>query len=81
MNLLTYLLSIYIGQDTFLDTRVTEIKKLMELIFGGPDVSVNNSYEECENMSKNKTAAYCNELKYIILSSYLQTILVVLGHK
>lgn len=53
----------------------------MELIFGGPDVIVNNSYEECENMSKNKTAAYCNELKYINLSPYLQTILVVLGHK
>lgn len=53
----------------------------MELIFGGPDVIVNNSYEKCENTSKNKTATYCTQLKYINLSSYLQTILVVLGDK
>lgn len=53
----------------------------MELIFLGPDIIVNNSYEKCENTSKNKTAAYCNQLKYINLLSDLQTIPVVLGHK
>lgn len=53
----------------------------MELIFGGPDVIINNSYEKCENTSKNKAAAHCNQLKYINLLSYLQTILVVLGDR
>lgn len=52
----------------------------MELIFLGPHVIVNNSYEKCENTSKKKTAAYCNQLKYMNLSD-LQTILVMLGHK
>lgn len=39
-------------QDRFLDTRVTEIKKLMGLAFGGPDVTVKNSMKNVRTYQK-----------------------------